>query len=372
MKEYYNPTKIVFGENSIDYLDSFSNYSNVLVVTSAGAMKRDFTRKIQNQLPIESVNIISDIKSHPDLNDLIYLNSNLNLNKVDAIVAIGGGSVIDTAKFLSYSNSVPKELIINDAVKKNIEVNPEHIIPLIAIPTTSGTGSEVTPFATIWSRESGEKFSISSQYLYPYLAIVDPISTLELPLEQTTFSALDALSHAFESIWNKNCSEITYQYSVQAVKLLLANLSECLADRANIKLRSNLMKGSLFAGLAISNTRTAIAHSISYPLTSEFGMPHGLACSFTLIELININTKVNKPFMNKVAIDAGFESSRELELKMIELFDGIGVKKLVNKYIDSNKLNIKTKKILNNERASNNIIELSPFQVEEIIHRSLL
>ena len=194
------------------------------------------------------------------------------LSDFDAIIALGGGSVIDSAKFLSVDS-----VFENDNFK--IKSQPKK---LFAFATTSGTSSELTHWATIWENDAFVKHSLSDEILYPKEAIYDPNLTLSLPRQTTIYTALDALSHSFESIWNNNANPISTHYALMAIEIILRDLVELSQNLHSLQLRSNLMLASIYAGLAFSNTQTALAHALSYPLTMRFGTPHGLACSFSL------------------------------------------------------------------------------------------
>jgi alcohol dehydrogenase len=155
-------------------------------------------------------------------------------------------------------------------------------IPIIAVPTTAGTGSEVTSFATVWDEERGRKFSLARENLYPEVALVDPTLMLSKPHSLTLATGLDALSHSIESIWNINANPVSARHAVAAARAILADLPNLLRDLTNLKLRHGIAEASLNAGLAFSNTKTAIAHNLSYPITLGWGVQHGIACSFIL------------------------------------------------------------------------------------------
>jgi phosphonate metabolism-associated iron-containing alcohol dehydrogenase len=155
---------------------------------------------------------------------------------------------------------------------------------LIAVPTTAGTGSEVTPWATLWDRSSGtpRKHSLHVRETWPAAALVDPELTLSAPEAVTRNSALDALSHSLESIWNVNANPVSDTFAVEAARTIIATLPRLVSDPGDREARTRMSRAALFAGLAFSNTKTALAHSVSYEMTLRHGLPHGLACSFTL------------------------------------------------------------------------------------------
>lgn len=196
------------------------------------------------------------------------------------IVALGGGSVIDAAKVLASSANgfSPVQRFLETGEGENDLGNH----PIIAIPTTAGTGSEVTHWATVWDTQAQKKYSLSRKSLYPTHAIVDPNLMLGLSKALTVSTGLDALSHALESIWNRNSNPVSANHAVFAATEMMSALPELVDDLQNIELRSQVARACLFAGLAFSNTKTALAHSVSYPITLKYNVPHGLACSFSL------------------------------------------------------------------------------------------
>ena len=196
------------------------------------------------------------------------------------------------------------------------------IIPVISIPTTAGTGSEITPYSTIWDMEEKKKYSLNIPELFPEIAIYDPSLTLTVPKDITIQTGLDALSHSLESIWNKNATPVTLSYAVKSAKLIINNLADLSNDLNNLSLRSNMMMACMYAGMAISNTQTAIAHAMSYHVTSHKGIPHGIACSFTLPMIID--SIVGKyEFIDNALIEIFNEPSSK---KIRKLFKRLGVK----------------------------------------------
>jgi hypothetical protein len=200
------------------------------------------------------------------------------------LVAVGGGSVIDTAKLLQVATAEGNFSSIHSALAAGLQPDPARVCPLVAVPTTAGTGSEVTPWATLWERTGGvpKKHSLHPPGVWPECAIVDPSLALSAPAAVTRNSALDALSHSLESIWNVNANPVSDTLAVEAARTVIATLPELLADPSSPAHRTSMARAATLAGLAFSNTRTALAHSVSYEMTLRHGLAHGLACSFTL------------------------------------------------------------------------------------------
>jgi len=176
-------------------------------------------------------------------------------------------------------------------------------IDCVQVPTTAGTGSEVTPFATVWDYANQQKKSLSNPAMFAKKAIIDPDFLCETPLEISISTGLDALNQAFESIWNVNANECTRPFSRRAAELSLQALPLVDEISKSSEVREKLAKASLFAGLAISQTRTSICHSISYPLTLKYGMPHGMACAFSMLEVYKYNAAFIKDDLEIIAFN---------------------------------------------------------------------
>ncbi|MCR3921770.1 MAG: phosphonoacetaldehyde reductase [Firmicutes bacterium] len=293
MATYANPVQLYFGTDALSSLTELvrsSGHQRLLLLTGAHSLKASgYLAKIQALLAPTDVLLQDQVPANPDVADLFCIKQATDSFAYDAIVAVGGGSVIDTAKALAaFKGHTPQSIADVRAIIQSKAYLPltAPVCPIWAIPTTAGTGSEVTPWATIWDREESEKYSIAAATLFPRIAIVDPALTLNLSPTMTASSALDALSHALEAYWSKNTNEIVRLYALKAITLIVTHLAQLLDHPADLTLRAHIASGSLFAGLAFSNTKTTSCHSISYPLTLQFGINHGVAVSLTLGQML--------------------------------------------------------------------------------------
>jgi phosphonate metabolism-associated iron-containing alcohol dehydrogenase len=197
------------------------------------------------------------------------------------VVAIGGGSTLDLAKVVRYrlENNKAAACWRSNTVPAG---TPRHALTLV--PTTAGTGSEVTRWATLWDTEAAEpaKLSWSPANGYAEHAFVDPLLTLSCPLRQTRDCALDTLAHALEALWNLNATPVSDALALQAAHLVVQTLPVLLASPKSTEARGSLAQASLLAGLAMSQTQTALAHALSYELTLQENVPHGEACAVWL------------------------------------------------------------------------------------------
>lgn len=275
---FYNPVSIEFNVNYLDAIKTI-DAKNIVLITSAYFEQNKITHQIQNILGKNLKRIISDIPSNPEIELFDTLKN--HTKDIDLIIALGGGSVIDVAKALSVNSEL--EITGNTILPKDIKP----FIPIYAFPTTSGTSSELTAWATIWDSKNSKKYSLHLKNLYCKKAIYDPTLTLSLPKDLTLSTALDALSHSIESIWNKNANPISTNNAINAINLITTYLPQLCKELDSIHLRTQISLASVFAGLAFSNTQTAIAHAISYPITMKKNIPHGIACSFSLPFLLD-------------------------------------------------------------------------------------
>jgi alcohol dehydrogenase len=275
-------TKIIYSDNYLVALNVELAKGTILLVTSDGFKRRGIVKNIIEHCDDAHFIVFDKVTPNPELTDLQHWIEDLKSESITQVVALGGGSVIDTAKVMAY-------MLANLDVELETSLQQPSIakttsLPLIVIPTTSGTGSEVTPFATVWDSATQKKFSLTN--VTPTVAILDAHLTLSLPRQETLYPALDALSHALESLWNKNRTVQSQEHAIQSIEGICEALPQVLQQHQNLAARKTLQQAATLAGLAISQTKTAIAHAISYPLTLKFGLPHGLACSFTIPTLI--------------------------------------------------------------------------------------
>ncbi len=347
------PTKIVFGINKFDDLPSYINNERVIVVTSNGFIKRGLKDRLESLIGDNVVKIFTDVKSHPEFKDLEKIYNEIHKNEFDMILAIGGGSIIDASKFFSIYNYTKEAKFVTNLIKNNNKADEYSHIPLICIPTTAGTGSEITPWATIWDMNEKKKYSLHLPELFSKVAIYDPLLTISVPRDITIQTGLDALSHSFESIWNKNSNEITINYAIKASKLIMKYLPKLIDDLENIEYRTEILKACMYAGLAFSNTQTALAHAMSYYITTHKGIPHGIACSFTLPYLVDKVIGKYK-FIDNALKEIFEELSSETLRKM---FQKLGISVKFEDYgIDEVEMQGLLDNIKNNPRASNSLI----------------
>ena len=312
---YFNPVKLVFGSLVRRKITEECVGKSVLIICSSTAYNR-FSKdpELRALFSFASVTFEHGFESNPSLTDIIEISNKYRDSSLDLIVGLGGGSAMDVAKIASVSIPAIKEGIhIDDLLKDSTLFSRFKEIDCIQVPTTAGTGSEVTPFATVWDYESQQKKSLSHPLMYAKKAFIDPDFLSQVPLEVAISTGLDALNQAFESIWNVNANEFTRPLSRRAAVLALQGLPVINEVPNDPALREKLSLASLFAGLAISQTRTSICHSISYPLTLKYGIEHGMACSFSVLEVFKYNSAFIKEDLESIEFELNLDPYMVLE-----------------------------------------------------------
>ncbi len=238
------------------------------------------------KLDISRFQVLDESIANPDFH---LVEKVLNyISKPELIIAIGGGSSIDLAKAISALYCC-KDFDVLDLLKNKDYLHNVDNIPFIAVPTTAGTGSECTKWATIWDFDNSKKYSIDADYLYPNEAWLIPELTSTMDGNMTLATGLDAIAHAMESYWSVPSNKYTRVLARDSIRIIKKYLPLVLNDLENLEYRQEMLMGSFFAGLAFSNTRTTACHSISYPLTMMFGINHGFAAALTLFEVLKRN-----------------------------------------------------------------------------------
>lgn len=281
MWSYRNPVDVRFGRGSFSRLADVINGRPYALVTYPDAYFRSLAADLETKAG-KPLLTIDDIAPNPDIDLLRQQTARFAElpKRPDVIVALGGGSVIDSAKVFA---AAPGDFAAVDAfLKKRAGTETLQPVSLIAVPTTAGTGSEVTCWGTVWDNAGGVKFSLAHPGLYPEFSIVDPDLMIGKPRDLTIQTGLDALSHSLESLWNRSANPVSMAHAVTAARGVLSTLPLLANDLRNAELRERMARASTLAGFAFSNTKTAIAHSLSYPITLRHGVPHGIACSFSL------------------------------------------------------------------------------------------
>ena len=271
--------------------------SNILFVTDRDLMKLKLTEPTLNELKKNSskIEVFQDVEADPSLQTLknaIDLGKKMNAT---GVIGFGGGSSMDVAKLASLILGSKED--IEDAWGVSNAKGPR--LPLVLVPTTAGTGSEVTPISIITVGEE-EKKGVSSPIILPDLAILDPDLTLGLPAFTTAATGIDAMVHAIEGYAsaNKNNNTISKMLATEALKLLGSSIEKAVFDGSNLEARSNMLIGAMLAGKSFANSPVAAVHALAYPIGGTFHISHGLSNSLVLPYVLRFNSADSKATKN--------------------------------------------------------------------------
>ena len=308
--EIRTPAAILFGPGTSQSLpERVKDFppGPVLIVTDPGLVKAGLAEQIETLLSSaeRQVHIFDAVEPDPDKK---CVEQCLDLaRQVDAklLLGIGGGSSLDVAKVTAILCSHAGQ--ISDYV--GIDNVPARGLPTILLPTTSGTGSEVSPIAVVSDKEQHSKLGIVSPHLYCDLAIVDPALTLSCPAKVTASAGIDALTHAVEIYTNKFASALIDPLALEAIRLIGLHLSTCVHDGSNLTARTGMSLAAMYGGLGLGPVNTAAVHALAYPLGGTFDVPHGLANSILLPYIMEFNLPLCRHKFARIAEVLGLVGS---------------------------------------------------------------
>jgi phosphonate metabolism-associated iron-containing alcohol dehydrogenase len=278
--QYSMPTRIEFGEGVLSRLADIIGPGEgpIMIISNRSMGRLGVIDRVRELLGSDRIIVFDLVSPNPTLELIDEVVEVTRSEKCRAVVGIGGGSAMDVAKCTAILQLNPHGISAYLTQEESLE-RPG--VPFIAVPTTAGSGSEVTPFATVWDMRAHRKRSLEHRWMFPTTALVDPTLTLTLPPYQTAATGMDALTQAIEAYWSKRSQPISDMYALRAVREVFENLEDACVG-GGMPARSAMAHASLLAGLAFSNTKTTICHSLSYPITAHFGVSHGQAVSITL------------------------------------------------------------------------------------------
>ena len=290
-----NPRRILFGLGALRNVGEEAKRlgSKVLIVTDESVEKAGLATKL---LPyLERVDIRWEIykreQGEPTIESMNNAAQFSRQHNYDLIIGLGGGSVLDTAKIIALTATNQGRLEQYMDLEKPIEVQNDKL-PLILMPTTAGTGSEVTPFAVAIDEETGLKSWMYSRKLYPDLSLVDPIMTLSCPQNVTAQSGMDALSQSVESLLTADANALSEMFGLEAVKLISENLARAYHQGENLEARKGMALAALIGGWVLGFPWSGggiLGHCIAETIGPKFGIPHGLACALALPYIMEFN-----------------------------------------------------------------------------------
>ena len=372
IKKLNNPTKTFFGLKSINKISKVVGLNKkILVITSKRGGKL-FQKQITNIINSQNkIYFLDKINSYPSTTIVDSLFKKFFNKQYDFIIGYGGGSVLDFSKILKSYLSLKKKIDIKSLIENIDNLKKKNDIKLILIPTTSGTGSEVTPFATIWDLKNKKKLSLNSNLLYANYAFVDPETTENLEYENRLFTGLDAINQLFDSYWNKNANYSSKLLASKGIELGVKAITNLNQNNFSIINRTKISKASLISGFCISKTRTSLCHSISYPLTSVYNVPHGLACFFSTLAVFDLINYQKKNFFKLISNNTNFKNTKSLRFHLSKIYKKHLVIKKLRKYVgcveNAEKL---IKLMFTKGRSDNFCLPVSETLIKKVLHES--
>lgn len=323
--------KVMVGLNSVKKLNKDLRYfgKSALVIAGKSAVESGRLKVVESELIEAEIDYIvySDYRPEPTISQAEKVSDHVvelikSGKKIDFIIGYGGGSSLDMAKIASLASANPKPIKQYIGVEKV----PKKGLPLILIPTTAGSGSEVSKSIVLIDEIEGIKDSIVSENVIADLAVVDPLLTITMSPKLTAMTGIDALSHAIESYMSLKANAFTDSLALKAINLISTNLRRAYSNGDNIKARKAMSEAALLAGLAFSNSSNCIGHAIAYSFSAKYGIPHGMACGISLPYVMKFNMLAIPERLAEIAIAMGLEegslSTRELaQLAIAEVFD---------------------------------------------------
>lgn len=306
------PAKVIIGENVVDQLtedELILRGSKILFVVAEPLVER--IKPISDNLKSESRDIqtiIYNFPGEPTFALFKQLQDSLIFTP-DCVVGIGGGSVLDCAKLLAAL--ADKKQALEDVV--GMQLINERATKLICIPTTSGTGSEMSPNAILLNEKTNAKSGIISKYLVPDVSYIDPVLTIKLPPRLTAETGIDALSHCIEAYTSKFAHPAVDMYALEGIRLIAANLVDAVKDGDNLHARTALSLGSMYGGICLGPVNTSAVHALSYGLGGKYHISHGLANAILLAEVLAFNAPASPERHLQVALAMGIKNDGSVE-----------------------------------------------------------
>jgi alcohol dehydrogenase len=321
------PGKLVFGNGCINQLAAEIinlNPAKVFILSSTTALQniKQFIAELKG---IELL-IDHSIKHEPTDADFNRILEKAKPFNPEIIIGVGGGSVLDIAKLIAA------QLNNNQQLSEYIGIGllKSRSTKLICIPTTSGSGSEVSPNAVIIDTADGQKKAVISPYLVPDIVYIDPMLSITLPSATTAATGMDALTHCIEAYTNKNSKPLIDIYALEGIRLIAANIQTAVHDGANIQARENVAMGSMLGGLCLGPVNTAGVHALSYPLGIMFHLAHGLSNAMLLPYVMEFNIPAHTTKYANIAIVIG---CTQLATELETAYSGVQKIKEINKAV---------------------------------------
>nr|CAA9242938.1 Alcohol dehydrogenase [uncultured Armatimonadetes bacterium] len=290
--DWQSRTRLIFGANSIEQLGEVARAiagRRILVVTDAGIVVVGHVDRARQSLEAAGlfVSVFDAVRENPTTRDVDACVEAARAADADVLIGLGGGSSIDTAKGANF-------LLTNGGTMRDywgVGKASREMLPLIAVPTTAGTGSECQSFALIADEETHQKMACGDPKAAPRVALLDPVLTVSQPRTVTACTGLDAIAHAVESAVTRRRNAVSWLFSREAFRLTVTNFGRVLDAPEDLEARGAMLLGAAYAGIAIENSMLGAAHSMANPLTAHYGIAHGQAVGMMLPHVVRFNAE---------------------------------------------------------------------------------
>ncbi len=328
---YVQPTRIVFGSGKISELGTLcgssesATASTVLLVADQVLEQQGLAQGAKDALENAGLSwhLFTDVLPNPTAQAVDAAVASLQDKKIDVVVGLGGGSAMDTAKALAVGLSHPGAIwdYVNEP-NRPVKAITSKTLPVIAIPTTAGTGAESTPMAVLVNTETKVKRALYNENIYPKYALIDPELTLTVPPGLTFSTGIDALSHAIEALVSVDNRAFVAMLALEAIGRIGRHLTTAVADGGNLEARENLAFAATLAGLAIGNGEVTLPHALAHPLGGRFNIPHGDAIAMVLPEMMAAswmcNTEKFAALARTLGVAEPWDSDHQAARKSVE------------------------------------------------------
>lgn len=305
--QFYIPTKMNYGKGILQKAKDYIKGENVLIICDPFLYQNGTAQKLGQSLTGKNVAYFSGIEPNPSCESVDEAAQAARSIKAECIIGLGGGSSLDVSKITACL--VTNDGSIFDYYGGGSKILTPRKSQLICIPTTAGTGSEVTNVGVYTNKKLGVKMPMVTNEFWPDYSLIDPELTYTLPPAFTASTGMDAFCHAIEAYWNKSSQPMCDMIAMGALELILQNIKKAYDEPTNEEARGSMITASLLAGVAFSQTRTTGIHALSFPLTAEFGASHGIACSITLPAFIRISCEQANEKMARLTRYLGYEDT---------------------------------------------------------------
>lgn len=367
--DYIQPVKIRFGKGRVNEIRAIAQSlgcARGLLVSDPFFRTNGLADDIIKQSEGAIVAIFSDVSPNPDVSEVDACATVIRDNSIDFVIALGGGSSMDLAK------AAASICLTDDSIAKYHGTGvamPQAHLPLIAVPTTAGTGSEVTCVSVLTDHSNGRKSPIVSDGFFPSVAIIDPALTYSMPPKVTAGTGIDVLSHALEGYWSRGHQPICDALAIHATKLVFDYLYKAYQEPTNELAREKMCEASLTAGLAFTLPKTTSSHACSFPLTNLHKIPHGEACGLTLDYFAKINLTGEEGYrIEALAKEVGFENADAMIAEIASLKKKMGLRTDLKDFNLSEDDIADLVRISRHPNLYNNPVEITDTMLDEMYH----